>query len=136
MKTQTKLKMKKQPQFSSNGKIKKSSSDLSALKAKVYHDENADLKWLKGKRVVVVGYGSQGHGQALNLRDSGIDTHIAVREGGRGWALALKHGWAPGKNLSSDIAAEVKAADWIHILLPDENQGEVWDKEIAPHIKK
>src|SRR6478752_7572756 len=101
----------RQAGFSSNGKAAPAAAGKagkSALKARVYHDEDADLKWLKGKRIVVIGYGSQGHGQALNLRDSGMDVHIAVREGGRGWNLALKHGWAEGKNLSSDIAAEVK----------------------------
>jgi ketol-acid reductoisomerase len=118
-----------------NSKKEAPSAD-SALKAKVYHDEDADLKWLAKKRVVVIGYGSQGHGQALNLRDSKIDVHIAVREGGRGWALALKHGWQPGKNLSSDIASEVRAADWVHILLPDEDQAEVWNSVILPNVKK
>ncbi len=117
--------------FSTNGKNKKS-----ALQAKVYHDQDADIKFLKGKRIVVVGYGSQGHGQALNLRDSQLDVHIAVREGGRGWNLALKHGWEEGKNLSSDLAEEVREADWVHILLPDETQSEVWNEVIAPNLKK
>ena len=134
MKTQTKTESKKSSGFSTNGQ--KGTKVPSVLKAKVYHDEDADLKWLKGIRVVVIGYGSQGHGQALNLRDSKIDVRIAVREGGRGWNLALKHGWKPGQNLSSQIASEVKSADWIHILLPDESQAEVWEKEIAPNIKK
>ena len=119
--------------FSSNGK---SASTAAGLKAKVYHDEDANLKWLKGKRIVVVGYGSQGHGQALNLRDSALDVHIAVRKGGRGWNLALKHGWTEGKNLSDNVAAEVKQADWVHILLPDETQADVWQSDIAPNLKK
>lgn len=137
MKTKSKAKA---PKFSTNGHNKngsqKAGSPTAALKAKVYHDQDADLKYLKGKRVVVIGYGSQGHGQALNLRDSNIDVHIAVREGGRGWNLALKHGWIKGKNLSSDLAEEVRQADWIHILLPDETQGEVWESVIAPNLKK
>ena len=79
MKTEIKME-KKKAGFSTNGvKAKKPEG----LQAKVYHDEDADLKWLQKKRVVVVGYGSQGHGQALNLRDSGIDVRIAVRKGGR-----------------------------------------------------
>ncbi len=130
--TETKAAQKKTG-FSTNGKT---TSDKSALKARVYHDEDADLKWLKGKRIVVVGYGSQGHGQALNLRDSGLDVHIAVRKDGKGWALALKHGWTEGKNLSGNVAAEVKQADWVHILLPDETQAEVWAAEIEPNLKK
>ena len=129
-KTQDKNASSRTAAFSPNG------GNARALNARVYHDEDADLKWLKGKRVVVVGYGSQGHGQALNLRDSSVDVHIAVRRGGRGWELALKHGWTEGKNLSSDIAAEVKEADWIHILLPDETQAEVFEKDIRPNLKK
>jgi len=133
MKTQPKTKTHKKLRFSSNGKGPKVSS---VLQAKVYHDADADLKWLKGKRVVVVGYGSQGHGEALNLKDSKIDVQVAVRKGGRGWNLALGHGWKEGKDLSSNIAEEVKRADWVHILVPDESQAEVWEKEIAPNLKK
>ncbi|OVE78462.1 hypothetical protein BVX98_00085, partial [bacterium F11] len=111
--TKEKSNTKTSTSLSSNGG--KETGDTT-IKAKVYHDEDADLKWLKGKRIVVVGYGSQGHGQALNLRESKLDVHIAVREGGRGWSLAQKHGWVQGENLSSDIAAEIREADWIHIL--------------------
>jgi ketol-acid reductoisomerase len=128
-KTQTKEESKKSTSFSANG-------SSTGLKAKVYHDEDADLKWLTGKKVVVIGYGSQGHGQALNLRDSKIDVEIAVRKGGRGWNLALKHGWKEGKNLTDNLAQAVKGADWVHILLPDETQGDVWKTDIQPNIKK
>jgi len=106
------------------------------LKAKVYTDKDADLKWLKKQRIVVLGYGSQGHAQALNLRDSKLDVRIAVRKGGRGWNLAKKHGWKEGQNLSHDLAAEIKEADWVHILLPDESQAEVWNSVIVPNLKK
>jgi ketol-acid reductoisomerase len=106
------------------------------LKAKTYYDQDADLSLLKGKKVVVLGYGSQGHAQALNLKDSGVDVLVAVREGGRGWALAEKHGWVAGKNVVSDIAAAVKGADWVHFLLPDETQGPVWKSQILGNIKK
>ncbi len=118
-----------------NGKTQ-SMKKPTGLKARVYTDKDADLKYLKGKKVVVVGYGSQGHGQALNLRDSNINVSIAVRKGGRGWALALKHGWKEGTNLSNDIAAEVRKADWVHILLPDETQAEVFNADILPNLKK
>jgi glutamyl-tRNA reductase len=106
MKTQIKTQAGRKA-FSANGNNKKAKSAKpakSSLKAKVYHDQDADLKYLKNKRVVVIGYGSQGHGQALNLRDSNIDTHIAVRKGGRGWNLALKHGWKEVETLSEDFA--------------------------------
>src|SRR4051812_3239044 len=115
-KTQMKPQNKKQ-EFSTNGH---SAKPASGLKAKMYYDKDADLKALANKRIVVVGYGSQGHGQALNLKDSGLDVHIAVRKGGHGWNLALKHGWVEGKNLSNNLGAEIKEADWVHILLPDE----------------
>lgn len=100
--------------------------------AKVYTDKDADLKWLRGKTIAVLGYGSQGHGQALNLKDSGMNVTISVRENGRGWQLAKKHGWTP----TSDNVAAVRGADWVQILLPDETQGEVWRREIAPNLKK
>ncbi len=106
------------------------------LKAKTYYDNDADLSLLKGKKVVVLGYGSQGHAQALNLKDSGVDVLVAVREGGRGWKLAEKHGWTKGKNLTSDLNAAVKGADWVHFLLPDETQGPVWKENVLPNIKK
>jgi len=128
----TKPKTTKKGSSSTNGKKPMSAPGLNI---NMYYDKDADLKWLKGKRIVVVGYGSQGHGQALNLKDSKLDVHVAVREGGRGWNLALKHGWKKGKNLSSDIAEEIQSADWVHILLPDEAQREVWEQTIAPNLK-
>jgi ketol-acid reductoisomerase len=104
--------------------------------AKTYYDNDADLSLLKGKKVVVLGYGSQGHAQALNLKDSGVDVLVAVRPGGKGWALALKHGWTSGVNLTSDLNAAVRQADWIHFLLPDETQGPVWKENVQPNLKK
>jgi ketol-acid reductoisomerase len=104
--------------------------------AKNYYDKDADLKLLKGKKIVVLGYGSQGHAQAQNLKDSGLDVAVAVRKGGRGWNLAVKHGWIEGKNLFSNNAEAVKKADWIHFLLPDETQGRVWREDVAPNLKK
>ena len=106
------------------------------LKAKTFYEKDADLALLKSKKIVVLGYGSQGHAQALNLKDSGCQVTVAVRKGGRGYALALKHGWVEGKNLITDNVAAVRDADWIHFLLPDEAQGPVWKNEIAPHVKK
>ncbi len=88
------------------------------LKAKTYYDNDADLNLLKGKKIVILGYGSQGHAQALNLKDSNLDVLVSVRPGGRGWKLAEKHGWIAGKNLASNNVEAVKQADWIHFLLP------------------
>ena len=104
--------------------------------AKVYYDKDADLAFLKNKKIVVVGYGSQGHAQSLNLKDSGCDVTVCVRRGGYGHKLALKHGWKEGKNLVHEIPAAVRDADWIHILLPDETQGPLFNQEIYPNMKE
>jgi len=104
--------------------------------AKTYYDKDADIKILKNKKIVVLGYGSQGHGQALNLRDSKMNVVVSVRKGGRGFQLAKKHGWNEGKNLVPNIAEAVKGADWIHFLLPDETQREVWENDVRPHFKR
>ena len=106
------------------------------LNAKTFYDKDANLDLLKGKKIVVLGYGSQGHAQALNLKDSGCNVVVAVRKSGRGFNLAVKHGWVEGKNLLTDNVAAVKDADWIHFLLPDETQGPVWRNELSGHVKK
>lgn len=113
-----------------------SSTNGHRLTAKTFYEKDADLALLKDKKIVVLGYGSQGHAQALNLKDSGCNVTVAVRKGGRGYALALKHGWKEGVNLITDNVAAVREADWIHFLLPDEAQGPVWKTEVAPNIKK
>lgn len=105
-------------------------------RAPVYYDKDADLGLLKGRRILVLGYGSQGHGQALNLRDSGLDVMVAVRAGGPGYQRAQQHGWAVGTQLLSQISEAVKKADWVHFLLPDETQGRVWREEVSPNLKK
>ncbi len=63
--------------------------------AKIYYDSDADLKYLKGKKVAIVGYGIQGRGQGLNLRDSGVDVIIAQRKGGANYEMAVKDGFKP-----------------------------------------
>lgn len=104
--------------------------------AKHYGEKDGDIKLLKGKKIVILGYGSQGHGQALNLKDSGMNVTVSVRKGGKGWNLALKHGWKEGENLLSNNAEAAKGADWVHFLLPDETQREVWENEVKPNMKK
>jgi ketol-acid reductoisomerase len=99
--------------------------------AKMYYDNDADLGLLKWKKIAVLGYGSQGHAHALNLRDSGIDVVIAQRKGGANYKKAVEDGWKP-----VSIAEAVKQADWIHILLPDEVQKKAWEEDIKPNIKK
>ena len=81
---------------------------------KVYYDKDADLSLIKGKKVTIVGYGSQGHAHAQNLKDSGVNVTVALRKGGASWAKAV----AAGHNVA-EIADAVKGADLVMILLPD-----------------
>lgn len=98
--------------------------------AKVYYEKDADIRLIKKKIVAVVGYGSQGHAQALNLRDSGVKVIVALRKGGISWRRAVKDGFKP---MSVDAAA--KKADVIHILTPDETQAQVYKEQILPHLR-
>ena len=97
---------------------------------KVYYDKDADLSLIKGKQVTIVGYGSQGHAHAQNLRDSGVSVTVALRKGGASWAKAE----AAGLKVE-EIAAAVKNADVVMILLPDENIPDVYNKDVAPNMK-
>ncbi len=97
----------------------------------VYTEKDADLKYLKDKTVAIVGYGSQGHAQAQNLRDSGVNVIVANRKGGKNYDLAKKHGFKP---VTNEEAA--KQGDLVQILVPDEIQARVYNEDIAPHMKK
>jgi len=97
---------------------------------KKYYEADADIGALKGKRIAVIGYGSQGRGQSLNLRDSGLDVVIGLRPG-KSWDAAKKDGIKVMK-----VSDAVKGADIVQILLPDEHQGAVFRTEILPHLKE
>jgi ketol-acid reductoisomerase len=97
---------------------------------KKYYDADADLSVLKGKRIAVIGYGSQGRGQSLNLKDSGLDVIIGLRPG-KSWDAAGKDGMKV-----MPVAEAVKKADIIQILLPDEHQAAVYKSEIMPHLSE
>src|SRR2546421_4232570 len=98
--------------------------------ARVYHDDDADMAALAGRKVAVIGYGSQGHAHALNLQDSGVDVRVGLREGSSSKAKAE----AAGLRVATiDEAAE--EADLIMMLLPDTEQAAVYEKSIAPHLK-
>lgn len=97
---------------------------------KAYYEQDADLNVLKGKTVAILGYGSQGHAHAQNLRDSGVNVIVGQRPGGPNYELAKEHGFEP---LSAAEAAE--QADMIMILLPDEHQAGVYEKDIKPHLR-
>ncbi len=96
----------------------------------VYYDRDADLRVLKGKKVAVLGYGSQGHAHANNLRDSGIDVVVGLRRSSGSWAKAENAGLEVAE--TADAAA---SADIVMVLLPDELQGEAYEKEIKPGLK-
>lgn len=100
------------------------------MAVKVYYEDDADLSHLKGKTISIIGYGSQGHAQAQNLRDSGCNVLVGQRPGGPNYDLAISHGFKP---VSAAEAAE--QGDLINILLPDELQGDVYRNDIRPQLK-
>ncbi len=97
--------------------------------ANMYYDSDANLDLVKGKTIAVMGFGSQGHAQAQNLADSGIDVVVGLREGSRNWANAE----AAGLRVTT-VAKAAQDADIIQILLPDEFQGKVYNEEIKPYL--
>ncbi len=98
--------------------------------AKVWYDKDADLKLIRARKVAVLGYGSQGHAQALNLRDSKVDVRVTTRKGSDNWKKAVKDGFKP-----LTPAEACKWADVIQVLLPDEFQADVYQKDILPNLK-
>ena len=98
---------------------------------KVYYDKDADLSLIKGKKVCIVGYGSQGHAHALNLNDSGVKVTVGVRRGGPSWDKVKKAGLK-----AQEIGDAVKGADFIMMLMPDEHIAATYKTEVESNIKK
>jgi ketol-acid reductoisomerase len=98
---------------------------------KVFYDKDCDLKLIKGKKVAIIGYGSQGHAHAQNLNDSGIKVTVGVRKGGPSWDKVKK-----AKIAVAEVADAVRGADFVMMLMPDESIGEVYRSEVEPNIKK
>jgi ketol-acid reductoisomerase len=98
--------------------------------ARMYYDTDANLDLLRDKTISIIGYGSQGHAHALNLKDSGLNVVVGLYEGSKSWAKAQ----AEGLTVKTVADASV-AGDLIMILLPDEAQKAVYTKEILPHLK-
>jgi len=98
---------------------------------KVYYDKDADLSLVKGKKVTIVGYGSQGHAHSLNLHDSGVKVTVALRRGGASWDKAAK----AGLNVK-EVSDGVKGADFVMMLMPDEHIAAVYKSEVEPGIRK
>jgi ketol-acid reductoisomerase len=99
--------------------------------ARMYYDSDANLDLLNGKTVAIIGYGSQGHAHALNLKDSGVNVIVGLYEGSRSTAKAEAEGLTV-----KPVADAAKAADWIMILLPDEVQKQIYKEDIAPNLSK
>jgi|TARA_B100001146_G_C16157261_1_gene424029 ketol-acid reductoisomerase len=97
----------------------------------VYYDKDADLEIIKSKKVVIVGYGSQGHAHANNLKDSGVDVTVALRKESLSWTKAE----AAGLQVA-EVSAAVKDADMVMILMPDELQSATYNSEIHKNIKE
>ncbi len=96
---------------------------------KIFYEKDADLKYLKDKTVAILGYGSQGHAHAQNLRDSGVRVVVGQRPGGANFNLAKEHGFEP--MTAKEASAQ---ADIIMILLPDQFQASVYENDIKPNL--
>ncbi|MBM3965740.1 MAG: ketol-acid reductoisomerase [Planctomycetes bacterium] len=99
------------------------------MAATIYYDNDADLSVLKDKTIAILGYGSQGHAQAQNLRDSGCKVIIGQRPGSKNYDLAVSHGFQP-----MEIDEASKKADIVNVLLPDEVQGDLFRTHIKPNL--
>ncbi len=97
----------------------------------VFYDKDCDLSLIKGKKVAIIGYGSQGHAHAQNLHDSGVKVTVGLRKGGASWDKAKKAGLTV-----KEVDDAVKGADFVMILLPDENIAQVYAENVEPNIKK
>jgi ketol-acid reductoisomerase len=99
------------------------------MTAKIYYDNDADLSLLKGKTIAILGYGSQGHAHAQNLRDSGCTVLVGQRPGGPNYDLAVKDKFEP-----LGLEEATQRADIVNVLLPDEVQGDIYRHQIRPHL--
>src|SRR5579862_9398359 len=97
--------------------------------ATIFYEHDANPSALKGKTIAILGYGSQGHAQAQNLRDSGAKVIVGLEAGRPSAAQARADGMVV---VAPDEAA--KRADWIHVLTPDETQGELYERSIKPYL--
>jgi len=99
--------------------------------AKMYYEKDANLDLLKGKRVAVIGYGSQGHAHALNLKESGVDVVVGLYKGSKSWAKAEEAGLRV-----AEAAEAVKESDLVMVLIPDEKQTKLYKESIEPNLEE
>ena len=98
--------------------------------AKTYYDQDANWSLMNGKTVAIIGYGSQGHAHALNLKESGANVIVGLYEGSKSKKVAEEHGLKV-----CNVAEAVKQADITMVLIPDEKQSDVYKAEIKPNLK-
>ena len=101
------------------------------MSAKIYYQEDCDLSYLEGKTIAIIGYGSQGHAHALNLKESGLNVIIGLYEGSRSWDRAVEQGFEV-----YTAAEAAKKADVIMILINDEKQAAMYKKDIEPNLEE
>jgi ketol-acid reductoisomerase len=99
--------------------------------AKMYYEKDANLDLMKGKRVAVIGYGSQGHAHALNLKESGVDVVVGLYKGSKSWAKAEEAGLRV-----AEAAEAVKESDLVMVLIPDEKQTKLYKESIEPNLEE
>jgi ketol-acid reductoisomerase len=99
--------------------------------ANIYYDKDADLRYLNGKKIAIIGYGSQGHAHALNLRDNGLDVRVGLYQGSSSWPLAEKAGLRV-----CTVADAAREADIIMMLTPDTNQAQIYRESVAPSLSR
>ncbi|WP_414502495.1 ketol-acid reductoisomerase [Zymobacter sp. IVIA_5232.4 C2] len=97
----------------------------------VYYDKDCDLSLIQGKKVTILGYGSQGHAHANNLKESGVDVTIALRKTSKSWAKAEAAGLTV-----KEVPEAVKGADVVMVLAPDENQKQIYYRDVEPNLKE
>ena len=98
---------------------------------KMYYEKDANLEVLKGKKVSVIGFGSQGHAHALNLRDSGVDVCVGLYKGSKSWESAESHGIEV-----YEVAEAVKKGDFIIMVTPDEKSAEIYKESVEPNLRE
>jgi ketol-acid reductoisomerase len=101
------------------------------MNMRVFYDKDCDLRLIKGKKVAIIGYGSQGHAHAQNLRDSGVNVVVGVRKGGPSWGKVTAAGLQ-----AAEVADAVRSADFVMMLLPDENIADVYRHDVEPNIRE
>ena len=99
--------------------------------AKIYYQEDCDMSLLEGKTIAIIGYGSQGHAHALNLKESGCNVIVGLYQGSRSWAKAEAQGFEV-----YTAAEAAKKADIIMILINDEKQAKLYKEDIAPNLEE